>query len=677
MVPAGSPRQPRMEWNTATRQVLCCLFRFFSDKHAFPAIFSEIFRDQLHKRGFSGDITFPVLHTQWYWMRHNGNPVWYHVHMDTEFQLDGEWEPTIGTIKQAAAKLNISLSQNAQDQTDTSKFGGLDRGTGMNEYLESIMMTSRRGDIPIPLHSHSPTRITKPQTDLPIRVQEPQIEQEMLLEEMPFDGPSSEKPPEPDTCLVNGNGKICFWCWEEGECYSQSALDLPQSPISTMQQEEPERINTPMALDSSTADISFWHPSLSTVDIAEPVNKNNGLPGHCPPRELPPLLFRWSNTRSQGINSSSMFRAGMFSTGNSTPFDPDQIPENKFLRLFINHVTKLKVLSPFISTCRLPLTPIHRAFRNRKGATVTIIDPSKLKTVVVKASTLVPLTATKTPRWEGLGEYLVWKEIPKAAMICRFKISRLQKIANEFPDIAAFLQLDLIRSSKFVEKGLYLKLAQNIEAISNPRRTIERLITLLNVPTEYHQIVAEIFESAWTAKSFSRFDGDFPEDRENEERDRFYKGEPEFDPDYHSPETESSSDDDAQPESGHDTDSEPEVRCPRFDTPSEAWSADSLDDDDDPLELMSGQEIVGGFELVTPSFNQTHPPSRIVTSPIPLDFDRPDIVGDFDSVTPPANDTQPPARTITSPIPLDFDEPDPVMDWETDKASWPPSDYYA
>ncbi|KAJ5280681.1 hypothetical protein N7478_006053 [Penicillium angulare] len=638
-----------MEWNTAKRQVLCCLFRFFSDKHAFPAIFSEIFRDQLEQRGISGNVTFPVLHTQWYWMRQNGNSVWYHVHMDTQFQPDGEWEPIIRTIKQAADRLGISLSQKAQDETDTSKFGGLDRETGMKEYLESIMLVKRRGEIPpLPLGSSLKMESPEPLSDFPTRAPEPHTEQELDLDEMRCDEPNSDPAPENFIALVNGNGKICFWCWEEGKSCSQSYPDLLNNPTSTMQ-EDPGYINTLIDLDSSTIDNNVSQPSPSRVDAPGPINKNKGLPGQCSPRELPPLLFRWSNTRSQGTNSNSMFRAGMFSLGNTTPFDPAAIPENKFLKLFINHVTKSKVLSPFISTCRLPLTPIHRAFRHRKRATVTIIDPSKINNVIVKASTLVPLTATKTPRWEGLGEYLVWKEIPKSAMICRFKISRLQKIAREFPDIAAFLQLDLIRSSKFVERQLYVKLAQNVKAISNPGRTLERLMSLLNVPAQYQQIVAEIFESAWTAEPFNRFDDDFPEDRENEERDRFYKGEPEFDPDYHSPETESASDDDddddAQSESRHDTDSEPEVRCPRFDTPSEAWSTcDSLDDDADQLGLMPGQDIVGDFELFTPS----------------------------------AKDPHIPVSRITTPIPLVFYRPDPVTNWETDGgASWPPSEHYA
>lgn len=99
--------------------------------------------------------------------------------------------------------------------------------------------------------------------------------------------------------------------------------------------------------------------------------------------KMPPLLYRWSNCDSQGINSKTYYRAGLFCTGEW--FNPEDISKSQFISFFRSHVTKQRISTPFISTANSPLVPIHRAVRSQNGAIVTVIDTSKLNAKVFYA----------------------------------------------------------------------------------------------------------------------------------------------------------------------------------------------------------------------------------------------------------------------------------------------------
>lgn len=115
------PRRQKLVWDIHMRQVLCCLYRFFScDKKQTMEIFSYIFRSHLKERGITGFVPFATLHAQWSWMRDSGDLVWYHVHKDTEFRTDAEWIDIVKKIRAAAKILRFRLHEKTQDDTDPS-----------------------------------------------------------------------------------------------------------------------------------------------------------------------------------------------------------------------------------------------------------------------------------------------------------------------------------------------------------------------------------------------------------------------------------------------------------------------------------------------------------------------------------------------------------------------------
>lgn len=240
---------------------------------------------------------------------------------------------------------------------------------------------------------------------------------------------------------------------------------------------------------------------LTSKDELTPVSGNTTLPGLCSLEDLPPILYRWSNLNSQGDNGATGLKAGLFADRNSTFFPPEDLTEQSFLEYFTQHVTKAKVKTPFISTFKSPLAPIHRSLHNGDEAKVTVVDTSKLDTKVFKAAPLVGPTNTATPTWKGYGEYLIWGQVSTAAIICTFPITKLQRIAAAHSDIGDFLQLPLISSRWHCSRFLYSDIATNLpETDDDYAKLLQRLTTLLGVPEGHRSIVADGFREAWTRK---------------------------------------------------------------------------------------------------------------------------------------------------------------------------------
>ncbi|KAJ5649471.1 uncharacterized protein N7484_003194 [Penicillium longicatenatum] len=431
------------------------------------------------------DLSYPLLHTQWSGMRTEINPVWFHVHVNTGFRNDAEWKTRIREIKETANRLGVSLLEKTQDTIDKSSLRGFDYEDDkkLKGYFESELLSGRNL---ISDPTHQAEQSPEPQSN---------DNQTLTRNSSPEAAIGQEI-----ECLVSSNGKICAWCHKEGaaclEGKGQSSDVMDLDPVS--------------AKGSLSTSCS---PEIIQECVPLIHNENERLPGVCSAEDIPRLLFRWSNVDSQGINSRAGFRAGLFAKGDPTHIDLDQLTREEFLKLFKKHVTKTKVPSPFISTFTLPLSPVHRALHNQKGAIVTIIDSSKLESMVVKAQILVPLTETETKRWKGYGEYLIWREIPKAAIACVFTINQLKSIARRFTDIGKFLQLKLIRSRRFSGMYLYCELARKLKHTTNHCRTLERLVTRLGVPLEYRALTINRFELAWTRRFGDNLNIELAEDR--------------------------------------------------------------------------------------------------------------------------------------------------------------------
>ncbi|KAL4815827.1 hypothetical protein BDW67DRAFT_175902 [Aspergillus spinulosporus] len=243
--------------------------------------------------------------------------------------------------------------------------------------------------------------------------------------------------------------------------------------------------------------LCFWcyTENLSNVSIA-----TNGLNA----AQLPPLLYRWWNVRSQGLNSENGFVAGMFASLFRGYFAPETLAEDDFNRLFESHIRRHKDFpSPFISTFMSLLAPVHRGLREKGGATIAIFDTRKLRSKAYSARDFVREQKLKIGRtYNGAGEYEIWGQINNEAIICSFTIATLCRIADEHPDINQFLQLGLITTYKRNRKGLHKAMAKNAVSLGvKAGATVGKLLSLLDVPQEFCREVSGGMAYSWRIKT--------------------------------------------------------------------------------------------------------------------------------------------------------------------------------
>ncbi|KAL4784536.1 hypothetical protein BJX76DRAFT_347671 [Aspergillus varians] len=247
-----------------------------------------------------------------------------------------------------------------------------------------------------------------------------------------------------DPYLCTAGGKVCFWCNAEG---------LDQKPAH---------------------------------DLAQ----------------IHPLLYRWWNVESQGVNSKCMFTAGLFSDTARMHFSPDTISKEEFYGLFERHIRRCHVPSPFISTFKSALAPVHRGLREQEGASISIIDTKKLVSKVYSAKEFVQKHKVKIGTYSGAGEYLIWGQVNTDAIACTFKVTTLCRIAEEYADIGKLLQLDRISRANKNRKRLHEAMAKNAVYLDKKAgATVGRLLSLLEVPYEHCRTVSEGIAYSWRVKT--------------------------------------------------------------------------------------------------------------------------------------------------------------------------------
>ncbi|GLB13939.1 hypothetical protein AtubIFM61612_001352 [Aspergillus tubingensis] len=195
--------------------------------------------------------------------------------------------------------------------------------------------------------------------------------------------------------------------------------------------------------------------------------------------EVPPVIYRWSNVDSQGVNSKMLFLAGLFADGRQF-FTPGDISKEEFINYFSRHVHIDKTPSPFISTFRSMLSPVHRALWNKEGAIISIIDTHKLDTDVYPAIKLFREQNLRIRGYDGRGEFL---------------------LADEHVEIGQFLQLDKLASHKYNRKQLHGELARDAGKLDRTSGyAIGKFLNSINLSFEFSREVSEGLFHSWRLK---------------------------------------------------------------------------------------------------------------------------------------------------------------------------------
>lgn len=665
MNPATASKNPTLSWDTYQRQVLCCLYRFFEcTNDQVSVLFSTIFRNHLMHCGFGNkDVPYATLNAQWSWLKCQKRPVWHHVHIDTEFRTDREWKSVVNKIRITAFDLGLRVQEKLFD-TICIPNDDFDMSNNVDEYLASVLLASQAGEQPSSAaadddvvteepfvgesssdNSPSPftdvtgtgtptTEVTTiltddipkaPEIQVPVVHSPPPAETHVLY--------NSSRDPEP---LVTSHGKVCFWCAREGVHPEEHTLTT--SRVDESLQGHNQEINDPSVRESPTLEAENVAPADLDMD------NWSHLPGECGVDDLPPLLYRWSNTNSQGVNTESVLVAGWFTGSYPYVIFPGQLSQEEFLGIFTSHVTRVHVSTPFISTFARPLAPIHRALRHRSNAKISVIDPRKLPTPVFNAQLLAQITGTTVRRWKGYGEFAVWGYIPSEAIVCTFDIATLEDVASRDIEIQQFLQLSLIQGEATCHRRLRQDLRVNLQTLGHEDHSsiLVRLAQQLGVPEDYCWYFATDIHQAWTINL-----GDTCHDSEelldsasspepvvleihyapgNQER-RVTRGMSESTRSYVPPKSHDGSCSESSSEEEDNMSQSPEAHCPRRDTPSPDFSVAGDTDDSVQLNVRppSRRPTTNEVEMLEvavpptlPSTSQYFHRSANVSSTVPL-----------------------------------------------------------
>ncbi|KAJ5988710.1 hypothetical protein N7481_003920 [Penicillium waksmanii] len=413
------------------------------------------------------------------------------------------------------------------------------------------------------------------------------------IEESDYNELSDAEATSIDECdpLVPSYDKTCIWCeWEKAEAKEYTGTPCPSHHNESTGVNFNE--NTPDLFPRNSQMRDFLGSRASF-----PYGKCSDRPGRCLPQELPPLLFRWWNKNSHGLNTRTLLMAAAFAKAES-PVERvmlEGMGREDFLLAFKNHVTKARVDSPFISLFKSPLSPIHRAVRHQDGAVISVIDPSKLERDV---------------NWKGFGEYEVWEKIEGPAIVCTFDIRTLMNIDHDNPVIGGFLQLLIIRGYDSGSNALHVRLKSILKSHHDHDMALSRLMELLEVPEQYRASMCHCFKKSWFENTIENWtQGELEASRSVSPRNEVYihpvdipvlsyplpftpperyrrsVSEKSYKPPRRDEETEGESSEEEK------SSQSPAARCPRHDTPSSGYSVRDESDDEDAYRKFNAKQF--------------------------------------------------------------------------------------
>ncbi|KAF7513819.1 hypothetical protein GJ744_007870 [Endocarpon pusillum] len=231
-------------------------------------------------------------------------------------------------------------------------------------------------------------------------------------------------------------------------------------------------------------------------------------------QDIPRLVFRWYNDRSQGFNTPTELLAGKFLD------QPQEIPPPEWaLEAVRNHLVPHKLPSPFISF-RESLRPcLFRALKAgvKTNPCIAIVDLHKLKDLTCQkwgnyeAIKACPdlikhfnLTLGKEGTYTGSGEWLVYGKIGKEAIVSTIKISEFNYYERRVPLLAQILQLNLVRAAPTARKLSFKMSESPADMTWDSGVAVGSLMNYLRVPDEYWKDVGDNIAESWAFRGWKR-----------------------------------------------------------------------------------------------------------------------------------------------------------------------------
>lgn len=424
---------------------LCVMLRCYTlDWEKFTEVFYIAFENNLKACGFHDGTRTQPLRSQWNHLKHWKDPIWICVNSTPLTQ----WAGLSLFVEMIECTAHRKVRLFAQRGVDIPHLLAMGKEARL-ERISSLSTTPTR------------TRIQQTPPESPVQIISP------VRSQLPPTPESNSTVPPP---LAR-------------EHLSTEALTPAQSPNQS---------------------INYNSTSSSSPSPLLPSPLQSVRPDITPP----PLLFRFWDENSGGMNSANKFIAGMWDQDTTAPIPDHSTIHPRIVSTLVRmHLTRINVSSAFISLSTSPLGVFHRALRAGK-ANISILDTSKMNQShlfsvfpFLRHEPIMYGSDGKS-RYFGQGEWLVWGIIPSEAIITTFSTDTLFSISTEYPSIGKLLQLHLIKKAKFNRAPLTRKLgSKNVMSDVHSGRCMGQFLKLLNVPQSHISTLAMLFATKWSWRS--------------------------------------------------------------------------------------------------------------------------------------------------------------------------------
>lgn len=240
------------------------------------------------------------------------------------------------------------------------------------------------------------------------------------------------------------------------------------------------------------------YPRMGNTPITLPLHKYQAAPptdkdyndiseaeGH---PWLPPILFRYWNNGSSGINSTSGFKSGRTAFARAPPRPAPLCKDIEYTDV-LEHLNPNRQLkhphpSPFISTSNRLIWIVQQGLRKLgPDGRISVIDSSVLDR---RAVYYTPPFHEQLHRhfafdhgaqyWKGLVEHLVWNEIPEPAMIKTFTLSELCEFADSDPTVSRILRLETVKSDSRLDRTIRAFKKDKVKVTDQVAAAIARVV---------------------------------------------------------------------------------------------------------------------------------------------------------------------------------------------------------
>ena len=312
------------QWSSREREVLCLLYKFFSNSITDLApVFNRLFQDILKEEGFEEGLRSSTLSTQWHDMRvgSNGNNIWRRVHIDLNIrEARDRYHAIKNKVEDTAYDLQVELRLRADEQRfPKSPSYQLGKRTLKTEQIRGVL-----GDVV------SSNEESEEEDRSPRKIRH--------------------------TRLAGDTPRTTF-----GKT-TTPGIFVPTS--------------APAALGTSKPKPKFdWTASLET-HRPQSLHSNRDITDK--DYYLPNLVYRFSDSNSiSSLNLSSEFRAGMF-RDRTLPIPPP--PLGKQLEAYaLRHLTPEPKSTPFISVFGNVLQAFHRGLKSSADPLIAVIDLKRVQ----------------------------------------------------------------------------------------------------------------------------------------------------------------------------------------------------------------------------------------------------------------------------------------------------------